>query len=137
METIRVNISPYSLGVHCVFYKVTRKGVKVGIKVWAKLDTAKTSHRRQLLAYQNGIGPNVFSDLSKIEHRGEIGYGYITELAKHKEFVILSDERALLNKAREVFGCRYEDYHESNVGYIKDKLVIIDFDDYAISHERY
>jgi len=115
---------------HATFYRITKNGKRVGCKVWEFKHKATVNSRRQKKAHAGKVGPAVLSEimLIKDKHDKHIGYGFLTELALLRKDYSCDKEEKLQAEFKKVFGFEHCDFHDGNVGYIKGKLVFIDFD---------
>lgn len=104
------------------------------LKLFFEKREARLSRMRQNKAWKAGIGPRVYSDLRAYRMRDYHGnftdcnwWGYWTEIAQPCNSSDLDKEMPLLQAYRKVFGRPYLDISSRNMGYIKGKLVVVDF----------
>jgi len=133
MKTLIVKSKPCGgCSAYASFYRITRNGKRVGCKVWDYKSAANMNMCRQKKAHAGKVGPRVLSNVMLIKDKrgNEIGYGFLTEIAKVRDsytYTVEQEER-LQAKFKKVFGFEHCDFHEGNVGYVKRRLVFIDFD---------
>ncbi len=133
-------------GSECVFLPVDEF---TGLKVYRGQEYAKTACLCQTEAHSYEIGPEVLSDIKEfifpissgkseysiqnMFYKNAKVYGYYTQLADTKKVgnvlneIIIADVTKLKNKCREHLSWIPQDVRDCNVGYIGDRLVLIDF----------
>lgn len=138
-------------GAECTFYKINQKG----LKCYLKRKFALFAMRKQCKLWKCGLAPEVLSDkLFRVEFdtfeeiwdqnwnggckykKSRVsGWAYWTQLADTKRNIDSEEFRVLENKLSQ-FGLA-EDLHDDNVGYIGDKLVLIDTGIYSSDEYMY
>lgn len=121
---------PEVKGGECRFYTIMFKGRKVGVKVWTSESQARVQYSRQNMAHAGGCGPATYSKILPVYTEGGtyLGAGFITQLARVERRYPDHAMNKLDSRFDSVFGQPHNDAHESNMGYIGNKLVYIDFE---------
>ena len=110
-------------GCSCRFYKKKR----IGYKVYETLQEAKYARRNQVKAYKRGMGPKAGKVVPIITDNYVLSYGYKTQVAEQKPYLKVKDREVLESYARKLRFSHF-DISANNVGYLKGKPVLIDFD---------
>lgn len=135
-------------GVESLFVVTTNKK---GYKIFPRKYIAEQVRSRQLKASKQKIAPKVLSDIKKcyvgnlqdfdgtedeFTINQNFGYFYQTEIAtiEPERFNMLPEEMIddFFKKMRKL-NFKIDDLHENNVGFIKGRIVCIDFGDITIS----
>ena len=130
-------------GVSCAYLQWTKK---VGLKMYTTKTSMKQSWRGQTRAAKHGLAPRagepftfeVISFERKMTKWGQTDapvprqiklYCFFTETAHRIGRAVKQSKEEALEEALEAIGISHDDLHFHNMGYVKDKLVCIDFDD--------
>jgi hypothetical protein len=125
-------------GVESVFFRLTKT---TGVKLFPTISAAEFSRKRQARAAKYGIGPKVFSKvftcvqangkpITNPDNDDECTFGYITEVAHMRGYVTDHADDVITRVARKL---RWDqgDLHDGNVGYLRNKPVMVDFGYYS------
>ena len=133
-------------GCECMFVRTSKTR---GVKIFCSKREVTYSYKKQKLAAKHGIAPRVLSNIQMCytknlkkynEYDGEVvitrpyGYFYRTEFAKYvgSTRCICADICHLVDKMKEL-NLHSGDLHENNIGFIRGKLVCIDFGKESVS----
>lgn len=124
--------SPKTNGSFNLFFKINDK---IGVKATLIEDIRNNNMRRQELAADYGLGPEVYGKVN-FQYEGKVWYGYLTEVVNTFENASDLSEKfddadidSLCFELEELVGFVFSDNHEYNMGYTNDgNLVCIDFD---------
>ena len=99
---------------------------KVGVKLFTSEEDRDYAYAYQKYACSKGFGP-------KIGEKIQVGSkpGYLTELANMKR--TSTEDLEKLKKKMKKIHLDFMDNHWGNVGYVRGKLVCIDFDKYSVA----
>ena len=123
-------------GLSCVFVKLNES---VGAKIYSTQRERDRCHKIQTLASEHKIAPLVGDpfDLEcyMIRHNGIEAavnyrkmYGYLTQVAEIRRSMYHIKDILGLEYDLYKIGIIHDDLHKGNIGFIKDKMVCIDFD---------
>lgn len=124
--------SPKLNGSFNLFFRINDT---IGVKASLSESVRDNNFRRQELASDYGLGPEVYGKV-EFNYCGKKWYGYLTEVVNtFDDSSDLSDKfddadiDALCFELQELVGFNFIDNHEYNMGYTEDgRLVCIDFD---------
>lgn len=153
MKMITLPISKYikkfgkpKSGCECMFFRISKTR---GIKIFPNKKNAEFSYRNQNKAAKYEIAPKVFSKVKKCAmkdmkkhciYAGEImfhrnyGYFYKTEFAKGVgSWKCICADKDFLCEMMKKLNLLSGDLHKDNLGFIRGKLVCIDFGKESLS----
>lgn len=129
----------WRFGSSCIYLPLSKT---VGVKLYRTKRARNITHERQVYAAKYGLAPlcgNRFSlncyyirhengdndEFSSVMHNTV--YGYLTQIAEIRDEVDESEFYLIRSQLKEI-GIAHCDLWEGNVGYIKNKIICIDFD---------
>lgn len=122
-------------GATCTFVRLSSD---VGLKLYRSKSERNFAYKLQQKAAKFGIGPLVYGKVDLAEsiqattkkydclYNRTLQYGYLTQIARQRR--VSDDMFVTLGHKMRKHGFSTVDMVDSNVGYIKNKLVCIDFD---------
>lgn len=135
-KKVSVDIMKLKHGTEAV-YLPSKRG---GIKLYEHLSDARIAHQCQSEAYRLGIAPEVLSGNNEFRlpkeyengilqqfFRTGIAFGYFTQIVDVNMARVSEQELDDIKERAISLSFNAGDIHEGNVGYIGDKMVMIDF----------
>lgn len=134
----------YKFGSECYFVPINRQ---IGAKLYNSVEDRDYALIAQKRAYGFGLAPKPGTKF-KIVVKFETYYGYTTQIAKIVNSDYLNEDeledclQQSYELGRQLFECGISidddaDLHYNNIGFIKDKMVAIDFGPLSLTPRNY